>query len=106
MGDSLLRLPATVLMSNAAAVWAELGRSLRAEAAGLTAQAGRELQLNAGELADFDSSVLSLLLSGARLCTEHGLQLRVLGEPAALRELARLYGIDELLWPATPALGA
>lgn len=100
MGDSLLRLPAAVLLNNAAAVWAELQNSLRAEAAGLTAQAGRELQLNATELVDFDSSVLSLLLSGARLCAEHGLRLQVLGEPQSLRALARLYGIDELLWPA------
>lgn len=99
MGDSLLRLPATVLLANAAQLWADLQKSLRAEAAGVTAQAGRELHLNASELTDFDSSVLSVLLSGARLCSEHGLQLKVLGEPAALRDLARLYGVDGLLWP-------
>jgi phospholipid transport system transporter-binding protein len=103
MGDSLLRLPAQVLLINAAALWADLQKSLRAEAAGLTAQAARELQLNAAELVEFDSSVLSLLLSGARLCAEHGLQLQVRGEPPALRDLARLYGIDELLWPAAVA---
>ena len=100
MGDSLLRLPAAVRMRNAAALWAELQKSLRAEAAGLTAQAGRELRLNAAELVDFDSSVLSVLLSSARLCGDHGLRLQVLGAPPALRDLARLYGIDEVLWPA------
>lgn len=100
MGDSLIRLPASVLLANAAAVWAEWQRTLRAEAAGITAEAGRELSVNAAELVDFDSSVLSLLLSAARLCTEHGLRLRVLGAPPQLRELACLYGIDELLWPS------
>lgn len=100
MGDSLIRLPASVLLANAAAVWADWQRTLSAEAAGITAQAGRELQVNAAELLDFDSSVLSLLLSAARLCTEHGLRLKVLGAPVKLRELARLYGIDELLWPS------
>lgn len=100
MTDSLLRLPATVQMGNAGAVWQDWERGLRAEAAGVTAQAGRELQVNAGELQAFDSSVLSVLLSGARLCAEHGLKLRIEAAPAKLRELARLYGVDELLWPA------
>jgi len=100
MGDSLIRLPASVLLANVASVWADWQRSLSAEAAGVTAQAGRELQVNAAELSEFDSSVLSLLLSGARLCAEHGLRLRVQGAPDKLRELAKLYGIDELLWPA------
>ena len=98
MGESLLRLPESVRLGNAAACWRDLQHSLRAEAAGVTAQAGRELQLNAASLTDFDSSVLSLLLSGARLCADHGLRLRVLGEPQGLRELARLYGIDEVIW--------
>jgi phospholipid transport system transporter-binding protein len=100
MGDSLIRLPATVLLANVAALWADWQRSLKAEAAGVTAQAGRELQVNAAELSQFDTSVLSLLLSASRLCTEHGLTLRVQGAPDKLRQLAKLYGIDELLWPS------
>jgi phospholipid transport system transporter-binding protein len=97
MGDSLLRLPATVLLGNVAQLWREWQASLRAEAAGVTAEAGRELQVNAAELQRFDSSVLSLLLSSARLCAEHGLQLRVQAAPDKLRELAKLYGIEELI---------
>lgn len=100
MADSLIRLPARVRLAQAAAIWREWQRSLLAEAAGVTAQAGRELRVNAAELQDFDSSVLSLLLSTARLCSEHGLRLRVVGAPAKLRELAGLYGIDDLLWPS------
>jgi phospholipid transport system transporter-binding protein len=101
--DSLLRLPASVQMGNAGAVWQDLSRSLEAEAAGLATQAGRDLHVNAAELQAFDSSVLSLLLNSARLCAGHGLQLRVEGAPAKLRDLAKLYGVDELLWPAAAA---
>jgi phospholipid transport system transporter-binding protein len=103
MGDSLLRLPATVRLANAGALWRDWQRSLQAEANALTAQAARELHINAGELLDFDSSVLSLLLSGARLCTEHGLQLRVQNAPAKLVELAGLYGVQDLLWSSDRA---
>ncbi len=104
MGDTLLRLPAAVQLANASALWREWEAKLRAEAAGVSAQAGREVRLNAAELAAFDSSALSLLLSCARLCRQHGLNLEIHGAPQALRDLARLYGLDELLWPvALPA---
>ena len=98
--DGLIKSLATVQMGNAGAVWQDWERALRAEAAGVTAQAGSELQVNAAELQAFDSSVLSVLLSGARLCAEHGLKLRTESAPTQLRDLARLYGVDELLWPA------
>ncbi|MBN8504148.1 MAG: STAS domain-containing protein [Burkholderiales bacterium] len=101
--DSQLRLPATVQMSSAGAVWQDLQRCLQAEAASLTAHAGHELPVNLAELQAFDSSALSLLLSSARLCAEHGLKLRIEGAPAKLRELARLYGVEELLWPSAVA---
>ncbi len=104
MGESLIRLPACVQLANAATLWLDWERTLRAEAAGITAQAGQELQVNASELQDFDSSALSLLLGAGRLCAEHGLRLRVMGAPTKLRELARLYGIDGLLWPAEEQL--
>ncbi len=103
MGEALLRLPATVLLANASALWREWQAKLAAEAAGVGAQAGREVHLNASELADFDSSALSLLLACARLCRQHGLGLRVHGAPQGLRDLARLYGIEALLWPAEVA---
>lgn len=99
-GDAFLRLPATVQLANASALWREWEAKLRAEAAGVSAQAGHEVRINAAELTAFDSSALSLLLSCARLCREHGLQLEIHGAPSALRDLARLYGLDELLWPA------
>ncbi len=102
MGEALLRLPATVQLANASALWREWETKLRAEAACVSAQAGREVRLNAAELQTFDSSALSLLLSCARLCRQHGLALQVHDAPAGLRDLARLYGVEDLLW--APAL--
>ncbi len=103
MGDSLLRLPASVLLAQAAALSRQWQTSLRAEAAGVAAAAGREVQISAAELVNFDSSVLSLLLGCARVCHQHGLALRVQDAPAPLRELAQLYGVDELIWPVAKA---
>src|SRR3990167_5382032 len=105
MGESLLRLPATVVLAQAAALSWQWQASLTAEAAGVAAAAGREVQISAAELVNFDSSVLSLLLSCARVCLQHGLTLRVQDAPTPLRELAKLYGVDELIWPvAKPQL--
>lgn len=103
MGDAHLRLPASVLLANASGLWGEWQAKLQAEAAGVGAQAGRAVQLNAAGLTDFDSSALSLLLACARLCRQHGLGLSIHGAPGSLRDLARLYGIDELLWPVDQA---
>lgn len=102
---SLLRLPPSVLMGTAGTVWLDWQRSLLAEAASQAVHAGHELPVSAAELREFDSSVLSVLLAGARLCSEHGLRLCIHDAPAKLRELARLYGIDELLWPVPDCLG-
>jgi len=98
-GESLLRLPAAVLLAQAAALSRQWQASLTAEAAGVAAAAGREVHISAAELVNFDSSVLSLLLGCARVCHQHGLALRVQDAPTPLRELAQLYGVDELIWP-------
>ncbi|MBB5203318.1 phospholipid transport system transporter-binding protein [Inhella inkyongensis] len=98
MPESLLRLPANVLLAQAGALWSQWQASLKAEAAGVAAAAGREVQISAAELSDFDSSVLSLLLGCARLCQQHGLALKVHAAPPALEDLARLYGVHELIW--------
>jgi phospholipid transport system transporter-binding protein len=99
-GEAFLRLPATVQLANAAVLWREWEAKLRAEATCVSAQAGQQVGINASELTAFDSSALSLLLSCARLCAQHGLRLEIRDAPAALRDLARLYGLEELLWPA------
>ena len=101
---SALKLPARLRMDDAGAAWAQLAPTLRAEAAQGLAAAGREVRLSAAGLADFDSSALSVLLSAARQCTEQGATLRLDSAPDKLRELARVYGVAELIWP--PSLAA
>ena len=96
----MLKLPTRIRLDEAPLVWAQLEASLRAEALQVGNAAGSLVQLNAGELGEFDSSALTLLLSAARLCGAQGLQLQVREAPLKLRELARVYGVDELLWPA------
>jgi phospholipid transport system transporter-binding protein len=94
---AMLKLPPSVRMDEVPALWAALQASLRAEAAALPGAAGSVVQISLAELQRFDSSVLSLLLSAARLATAEGMQLRVGDAPVKLRELARVYGVAELL---------
>ena len=96
---SMLKLPASVRLSEAAQLWAAMAPSLRAESAQIKSAAGSELKLSLSELQHFDSAVLALLLSAARQCREAGLHLRLHDVPAKLQELARVYGVAELLWP-------
>ncbi|KQY89025.1 STAS domain-containing protein [Pelomonas sp. Root1444] len=101
-----LKLPPRLRMDGARAAWAQMSPALRAEAAQVLAAAGREVRLSAASLKDFDSSALSLLLSAARQCSEQGATLKLDDAPDKLRELARVYGVAELLWaPQQPAAG-
>lgn len=100
-----LKLPARLRMDEARTTWAQMSPALRAEAAQVLAAAGREVRLSAADLTDFDSSALSLLLSAARQCSEQGASLKLVDAPPKLRELARVYGVAELLW-AVPAAAA
>lgn len=91
-------------MDGARAAWAQMSPALRAEAAQVLAAAGRDVRLSAAELVDFDSAALSLLLSAARQCGEQGATLKLSDAPEKLRELARVYGVAELLWPPSPTV--
>ena len=95
----MLKLPDTVRMDDAPALWKRLEAGLRAEAAQVRSAAGEQVEISLAELQAFDSAVLTLLLSAARLCKVEGVRLVLHAVPAKLRELARVYGVDELLWP-------
>ncbi|MBV8604725.1 MAG: STAS domain-containing protein [Pelomonas sp.] len=95
--NQALQLPVRLRMDDAAGLWPRLEASLRAEAAQIRNGAGERLRLSAAELADFDSSALSVLLGAARICATEGLRLEVDAAPQALQELARVYGVAELL---------
>ena len=99
-----LKLPARLRMDMARSAWAQMAPALRIEAGQVLDAAGREVRLSAAELTDFDSSALSLLLSAARQCSQQGVTLKLSDAPDKLRELARVYGVADLLWPpASPA---
>jgi phospholipid transport system transporter-binding protein len=92
-------LPADAQIENATALLAQLDDAL--------GRAGGEFAVDAGALREFDTSTLSLLLQAQRLTARRGGALVVHNAPSKLRELARLYGVDELLpWgPERPSAG-
>ena len=59
-----------------------------------------QVVLDATDLTDFDSSALAVLLGLRRVLTQKGSDLRVEGMSPRLLELARLYGVLDLLQPA------
>jgi phospholipid transport system transporter-binding protein len=103
MPAAMLKLPESVRLDEAPRLWAALQASLGAEAAQIGNAAGKALLLNAGELKEFDSAALTLLLGAARLCKQQGLALQIHNAPPKLQELARVYGVAELLWPVAAA---
>jgi phospholipid transport system transporter-binding protein len=86
-----LLLPPTLTLPQAT----ETVSRLRAEFA--AAPAGDAFAVDASSLVDFDTSALAVLLDGQRLARERGVPLLVQGAPAKLRQLAALYGVEELL---------
>lgn len=60
------------------------------------------LRIDASALTEFDTSAIALLLHAHRATRARGLPLHVSDAPPKLRDLARLYGVDELLPLAPP----
>jgi phospholipid transport system transporter-binding protein len=86
-----LKLPATLLHDQADACLAQWAQSPQ--------DWPPEVVLDASALAEFDSSVLAVLLGLRRAVTAKGSALRVVGMTPRLRELASLYGVMDLLQP-------
>jgi phospholipid transport system transporter-binding protein len=83
-------LPATATLLQARAVQDEVSAAI--------ARCGPEgLQIDAAALADFDTSLIALLLHAQRTSRARGVPLQVTGAPPKLADLARLYGVAELL---------
>jgi phospholipid transport system transporter-binding protein len=74
---------------------------LRMLVQGLRAEAGPEVVVDAAALTRFDSAALAVLLEFRRESQALGKRFSVLGVPSRLGDLAKLYGIAELL-PSTP----
>ena len=93
-GQGRLNLPQTVRLGNAEQVLSLLTQGLQ------SSPAQAKLQLDASALHDFDSAVLAVLLECQRRALASGRALRLVGAPPKLEELARVYGLTALLWPA------
>jgi len=106
MSVAMLKLPESVRMQDVPALWMSLEVRLRAEGAQVRSAAGTTLSLSGAELKQFDTGLLSLLLSAARCCSEQGLSLQLQNMPGKLVELARVYGVAELLWPELQSAAA
>jgi phospholipid transport system transporter-binding protein len=91
----MLILPATLTAKEARDTRAMLTQALRQGAK----KAGDSLlvSVDASALTRFDSSALSVLLECQRLAQSCGKRLVVEQAPDKLVDLARLYGVDELL---------
>ena len=90
-----MQLPDTATIDETAALAQTLPASV--------AEGSGPLVVDASELRRFDTSAIALLLQARRLATAAGRGFEVTGAPAKLAELARLYGVEELLSLAPPA---
>ena len=90
-----MQLPEHATLEQAAA----LAETLPAALAGSSGT----FAVDASRLLSFDSSTIALLLQARRLAQAAGRGFEVVGAPAQLAELARLYGVEELLELASPA---
>jgi phospholipid transport system transporter-binding protein len=89
-----MQLPATATLDQAA----DLALLLPAA----VAAGSGPLQVDASALRAFDTSAIALLLQARRLAQAAGRGFAVTGAPPKLVELARLYGVEELLSLAPP----
>ncbi len=86
----MVQLPAILVHQTATAALADLLRAVRAQpSAGVT--------VNAAALERFDSTALAVLLELRRVALSLGKTLTLQALPPRLTDLARLYGIAELL---------
>ncbi len=88
---AVLTLPHKVGLGDAQQVLGALTEAMQA--------ASGPLELDASALLDFDSAVLAVLLECQRRAQASGRRLTLVGAPPKLAELARVYGLSELLWP-------
>ena len=86
----MLTLPATIGLTEANAVMRPLVEAVSREPAD-------RLSIDASGLQQFDSSALAVLLECRRLAEKSGRSFQLSGAPPRLSQLARLYGVAELL---------
>jgi len=85
---STIALPARITMNDARATLARLLPLLQAADAPV---------IDAGALVELDTAAIAVLLDCQRQAQARGKQLRVVGAPPKLGQLAALYGVADLL---------
>ena len=90
MTSARLILPADLRHGTAATCLAQLQAQIRSSP-------DDEVEIEAGQLSNFDSSALAVLLGCRREAQSLTKTLKFKQFPAKLRELAMLYGVSELL---------
>jgi phospholipid transport system transporter-binding protein len=83
-----IALPARITMNDARATLAQLQAQLQAADAPV---------IDAAALVDLDTAAIAVLLDCQRQAQAGGKQLQLVGAPAKLGQLARLYGVEGLL---------
>jgi phospholipid transport system transporter-binding protein len=96
----MLLLPATVTVREARDTQRMLSHALQQE---LRTQNEPHVTVDASGLTEFDTAALAVLLECQRQASAFNKGLVVRNAPSKLAELARLYGIDELLMPPAVA---
>ena len=83
-------LPASLTLKDAQAVLESLRESFAADT-------GDTWRIDAGAVAQLDTSALAVLLECSRLAAAGNRRLEIVNPPARMSDLAHLYGVDELL---------
>lgn len=86
----MIALPAQLTLRDA-------GVALRALGPAIAQAAEATITLDAGALAQIDSAALAVLLECRRQAAARQRQFEVVNAPPRLTELARLYGVQDLL---------
>lgn len=84
-----MKLPENATLADAPALLVQLNQALDGGSG--------PLEIDAGALQNFDTSAIALLMQARRLAHTAGRSFSVLQAPPKLAELARLYGVEELL---------
>lgn len=99
-----LVLPRSLRFADVSSTLAALNRTLQAHEGGAggtvatsTATATEVLRVDGHALSTFDSSALAVLLECQRQVRRRGWQVQWVALPSRLQELARLYGLGEVL---------
>jgi phospholipid transport system transporter-binding protein len=92
----MLLLPATLTLRESRDTLRMLSQALQAERDG-------SVVIDASTLRQFDTSALAVLLECQRLAQAWGKAFGVRQAPAKLAALAKLYGVDSLLFGSEPA---